>query len=117
MSASERMDAIAQAWDRNRRDLVHYATRLLADADAANDVVQQAALRALGADNAPSDDAGLRKWLFRIISNLAIDELRRRGTWSETTLIEARAAAESDTEFVDASLRLRGSQEMSAIAR
>jgi RNA polymerase sigma-70 factor (ECF subfamily) len=117
MSAAERMDLVSQAWERNRADLVRYARRLLINAEAADDVVQQTAVRALQSDSHPTGSEDLRRWLFRITSNLAIDELRRRGTWSETALFDSRSEAENDPEFVEASLALRGTQEVAAIAR
>ena len=111
------MNRLAAAWDRNRPDLLRYVERLLLDPAAAEDVVQQAAVRAMKAASPPSGDEELRKWLFRITSNLAIDELRRRRTWSERALFDARSEAESDPAFVASSLALRGTAEVRAIAQ
>jgi RNA polymerase sigma-70 factor (ECF subfamily) len=111
------MEALARAWDRNREDLLRYVARLLADSDAAQDIVQQAAVRAMNAATPPAEEVDLRKWLFRITSNLAIDELRRRRTWAETALLDAREDAEGDPQFVAASVAMRGTQEVVAIAR
>lgn len=111
------MNHLAGAWERNRPDLLRYVARLLPDREAAEDVVQQVAIRAMNAAAVPADDTELRKWLFRITSNLAIDELRRRRTWSETAIFDARRHAESDTDFVAAALALRGTQEVRAIAQ
>ena len=117
MSEQEWMTVVSTAWEENRKDLLRYVARLVVNPDVAQDLVQQTALRALSAAAGPSDSIELRKWLFRIASNLTIDELRRRGTWNEMALIDARRDAEGDPDFVAESLVLRGTQEMSAIAR
>lgn len=111
------MNRLAEAWERNRPDLLRYVGRLLLDSTTAEDLVQQAAVRAMNAASPPDGDVELRKWLFRITSNLAIDELRRRRTWSETAIFDARQDAEGDADFVASSLALRGTQEVSAIAQ
>ena len=111
------MEAVASAWARNRADLLRFVRRLVLSPDVAEDIVQQAGNRAIAAMNAPSDEAGLRKWLFRIASNLAIDELRRQGTWSETVLMESRSDAENDAGFVQKSEAMRATPEVAAIAR
>ena len=110
------MDRVAAAWDRNRVDLLRFLRRLLVRPELAEDIVQKAGERALSAERAPADASELRRWLFRIASNLAIDELRRQGTWSETALLEARGAAEDDETFVEASLAMRATAEVAAIA-
>jgi RNA polymerase sigma-70 factor, ECF subfamily len=111
------MNRLSAAWERNRPDLLRYVSRLLLDPDTAEDVIQQTAVRALNAPSPPQGDVELRKWLFRITSNLAIDELRRRRRWSERALLDAREEAERDPDFVAASLALRGTQEVNAIAQ
>lgn len=58
--------------------LVAFSRALLADADAARDLVQEAAARALSARRVPSDEPAYRAWMFRIVRNAAIDELRRK---------------------------------------
>lgn len=57
--------------------LVAFARTILGDADAARDLVQEAATRALAADRVPDDPPAYRAWMFRIVRNAAIDELRR----------------------------------------
>jgi RNA polymerase sigma-70 factor (ECF subfamily) len=58
--------------------LVAFARTMLADGDAARDLVQEAAARALGAGQVPSDAPAYRAWMFRIVRNAALDDLRRR---------------------------------------
>ena len=57
--------------------LVAFARAILADADAARDLVQEAAARALAARRVPEDEPAYRAWMFRIVRNAAIDEFRR----------------------------------------
>jgi RNA polymerase sigma-70 factor (ECF subfamily) len=57
--------------------LVAFARAILADADGARDLVQEAAARALAARRVPDDEPAYRAWMFRIVRNAAIDELRR----------------------------------------
>ena len=110
------MEGVAEAWDRNRADLLRFLRRLLVRPELAEDIVQKTGLRALSAESAPAHENEMRPWLFRIASNLAIDELRRQGTWSETALIEARGVAEDDEAFVDASLAMRATADVALIA-
>ncbi|MBV6488523.1 MAG: ECF RNA polymerase sigma factor EcfG [Pseudorhodoplanes sp.] len=58
--------------------LVAFARTLLGDPDHARDLVQEAVTRALAAERVPADPAAYRAWMFRIVRNAAIDELRRR---------------------------------------
>lgn len=58
--------------------LVAFARTLMGDRETARDLVQEAAARALGAVRVPSEPAAYSAWMFRIVRNAAIDELRRR---------------------------------------
>ena len=57
--------------------LVAFARTMLGDTDAARDLVQEAAARALGAGRVPADAPAYRAWMFRIVRNAALDQLRR----------------------------------------
>ncbi len=57
--------------------LTAFARTIMGDADAARDLVQEAAARALSARNVPADPPAYRAWMFRIVRNAALDELRR----------------------------------------
>jgi RNA polymerase sigma-70 factor (ECF subfamily) len=56
---------------------VAFAHTMLGDSDAARDLVQEAAARALGARRVPNDAPAYRAWMFKIVRNAALDELRR----------------------------------------
>lgn len=58
--------------------LFAFARTMLGDSDAARDLVQEAAARALAASRVPDDPPAYRAWMFRIVRNAALDELRRR---------------------------------------
>lgn len=58
--------------------LFAFARTMLGDADAARDLVQEAAARALAARRVPEDAPAYRAWMFRIVRNAALDELRRK---------------------------------------
>ncbi len=57
--------------------LVAFARTILGDPDIARDLVQEAVTRALGAQRVPDDPPAYRAWMFRIVRNAALDELRR----------------------------------------
>ncbi len=59
--------------------LFAYALSLTNDRDAAFDLVQDCAVRALSARRVPHDEPAYRAWLFRILRNAFIDGRRRRG--------------------------------------
>ncbi len=58
--------------------LYAFARTMLGDGDAARDLVQEAAARALAARRVPDVAAAYRLWLFQIVRNAALDELKRR---------------------------------------
>jgi RNA polymerase sigma-70 factor (ECF subfamily) len=58
--------------------LVAFARTMIGNRDDARDLVQEAAARALAARNVPADAPAYRAWVFRIVRNAAIDELRAR---------------------------------------
>ena len=58
--------------------LCAFARTMLKDAEGARDLVQEAATRALAARRVPEDAPAYRAWMFRIVRNAALDELRRK---------------------------------------
>jgi RNA polymerase sigma-70 factor (ECF subfamily) len=83
----------------------------------AEELTQEAALRLLQDERIPDDEGQIRAWLFRVVSNLAIDHLRRHSTWKELVLVDVRERAVADPEFVAVSQQMRDSPEVAAIAR
>lgn len=58
--------------------LFAFARVMLGNAEAARDIVQEAAAKALAATRVPRDPPAYRAWMFRIVRNAAVDEIRRR---------------------------------------
>jgi RNA polymerase sigma-70 factor (ECF subfamily) len=79
------------------------AFRLLGDRDRMDDALQEAYVRAFRALPRFKGDAALGTWLYRIVYNACLDELRRGRRRREAVLDDAAAAAEDD---VDARLDL-----------
>lgn len=67
-----------------------YARALCRDSSAADDLVQETVLRALGAEGQWQPDSNLRAWLFTIQRNAWLGGLRRRGV--ETRYMEQVAS-------------------------
>ncbi|MXP62967.1 sigma-70 family RNA polymerase sigma factor [Roseomonas sp. M0104] len=61
-------------------DLRAFARFLARDPTAADDLVQEAILRALRAESQWDPETSLRAWLFRILRNAFLEQIRRHGT-------------------------------------
>jgi RNA polymerase sigma-70 factor, ECF subfamily len=110
-------DARAAAYQLHQRELTAYATRLVVRPEVAEELVQDAAVRLLGSEVVPTESAEVGAWLFKVVTNLAIDHLRRHSTWRELVLVDTKARCERDEAFISASRSMRGSPEQKAIAR
>jgi RNA polymerase sigma-70 factor (ECF subfamily) len=64
-------------FDRWAGPLLRYLERMVSDAGTAEELVQEAFLRVHGARDRYSHDARFSTWLYRIATNLALNELRR----------------------------------------
>ena len=60
--------------------LSNYARCLTGNRDTARDLVQSCAVKALSAKNVPIDKAAYRAWLFKILRNIFLDNLRKKAT-------------------------------------
>lgn len=108
---------VAAAFQAHRRALVSFATSMVVREEIAEELVQEVAVRALQQERLPADASELRAWLFRVVSNLAIDHLRRHATWRESLLGETRRRADADPGFIAESQLLAGSAETRTIAK
>ncbi len=70
--------------------LVAFARTIVGNSDTARDLVQEAVARALSARRVPDAAAAYRAWMFKIVRNAALDELRRK----RLEPIEAEPAAD-----------------------
>ncbi len=64
-------------FDRWARPLLHFLERMVHDAATAEELVQEAFLRVHGARSRYRPEAKFSTWLYRIGTNLALNELRR----------------------------------------
>jgi RNA polymerase sigma-70 factor (ECF subfamily) len=78
----DRSDAQRAAFDRligeYQVPIFNYALRMIGDADRAADVAQDTFIKAFRKLDTLTDAASTRSWIYRIATNTAIDELRRR---------------------------------------
>ena len=99
-------ETLADAFGRHRRVLWAIAYRLTGSPADADDVVQDAFVRALERPPAHFSDDSWRPWLVRVTVNLGRDHLRRRhrrpyvGTWLPTPLPTGEAASRPAPEPV-----------------
>ena len=115
--SENRQFRVAAIYERHRRELVVYVSRLVRYNAVAEEIAQEAVMRLLQQDHVGEDENTVRAWLYRVSTNIALDHLRRHSTNREFPLLEARQRAENDVGFVKASQDLRGSPETRAIAR
>lgn len=88
--------AFLELYRQTAEPLRRYAARGLGSASAADDVVQEAYVRALASKGFPADPDEGRAYLFRVVSNLMIDHWRRRRRELEHATMEEAAAAVND---------------------
>ena len=82
---------------RHQRQAYHVAYRLTGNHADAEDLAQEAFVRAFRFFDTYRRDLPFEKWLFRIISNLFVDDIRRRSriktkSLDETMMIDGEAA-------------------------
>ena len=97
---------------RYQRQVYNLAYRMLGNAEDAGDLVQDTFLRAYGALASFRQDASFLTWLYKIASNLCIDQLRSRkakGTLSlEVELDEGREPADATRGTMPEDCAVRG---------
>ena len=94
----------ARFYDATVRPLRGYLTRLSRNVALADDLAQEAYCRVLTAAAPPTDADRLRRYLFRVATNLYRDHFRR-ARWDGGSLDEKHEPAERDSER---RLHLRG---------
>ena len=70
--------ALGEFYQRHVRSVWKYVYRVTNNAADADDIAQEAFLRLFQAELAPSDDEGLRRYVFRIAGNLIADRWRKQ---------------------------------------
>jgi RNA polymerase sigma-70 factor, ECF subfamily len=74
-------------------ELRAYSRSICRSVSDAEDLVQDAIERALRTDGRPTKLDQLRPWMFRVIRNLSIDELRKRRVRREYSLAQERLSS------------------------
>jgi RNA polymerase sigma-70 factor (ECF subfamily) len=82
-------------------DLLAYASSLTLDAIEAEDLVQDAVVRALRANRVPRQISDLRPWMFRVIKNLFIDQKRKERLQREFSAAEGRLSDIEQAQAMD----------------
>ncbi|HUQ51071.1 MAG TPA: RNA polymerase sigma factor [Gammaproteobacteria bacterium] len=80
---ARRTQFIAALYQRHRRSLLWYLTRLIPNRADAEEVAQEAFVRLLGATHLETDASRARNYLFATATNLARDNYRRRSARAE----------------------------------
>lgn len=110
--------AFEDLYEATRPELTAYLCRLVVRPQLAEELAQTVFLRLLEqSEGAPESREAARAWLFRIATNLAIDQLRRHASWREHMMSDLREAAEVDPAFLSLSESLIGTPETKTIAR
>jgi len=71
-------DSFDQLIEQHRHEIIGYLTRMLGDAQDAEDAYQDALLRAYRAHKRLHPDSNVRAWLYKIATNVALNALKRR---------------------------------------
>jgi RNA polymerase sigma-70 factor (ECF subfamily) len=98
-------------WDALYREhgpaLLRYLRRLTKGPEVAEELMQEVFARAIRATRTPGSSLDIRRWLYRIATNAAIDHLRRERRWQFLPFSgrEAAPLPSDDVELVRRSLR------------
>jgi RNA polymerase sigma-70 factor (ECF subfamily) len=68
----------AQLFDEYSAPIFNYVLRMVADRDRAADITQDTFIKAYRKLHTVTDETSTRSWLYRIATNTAIDDMRRR---------------------------------------
>src|SRR5437879_1980159 len=96
---------------RYQRQVYNLAYRMLGNAEDAGDLVQDTFLRAFGALSSFRQDASFLTWLYKIASNLCIDQMRARksrGALSLDVELEEGREPMADRTFAPEDRAVRG---------
>ena len=98
--AGENYTAFTELFQQNRNRLVRVAMRITRNQEEAEDVVQEAALRALGKLEGFRGESRLDTWIYAIIANSAINRLRSPSRRRDVALDIAMTNAKDLVSFI-----------------
>ena len=94
MASTQKEAALRSLHDRHAPELWRFALRLTHDPQAAEDVVQEALLRAWrDPDLVNRSDAAARAWLFTVTRHLVVDRWRSAAARHETGPVDVEGKA------------------------
>jgi RNA polymerase sigma-70 factor (ECF subfamily) len=76
--ADSQETAFAQLFDEFSAPIYNYVLRMVSDADRAADITQDTFIKAYRKLDTLTETTSTRSWLYRIATNTAIDDMRRR---------------------------------------
>jgi RNA polymerase sigma-70 factor (ECF subfamily) len=76
--AAQPVESFEAIFERFQTPIYNYVLRMMGDPDDANDLTQEAFLKAYQALPKLSGEVNINAWLYRIATNTCLDELRRR---------------------------------------
>jgi RNA polymerase sigma-70 factor, ECF subfamily len=77
-TADRRETEFARLFEEYSAPIYNYVLRMVADADRAADITQDTFIKAYRKLDSVTDATSTRSWLYRIATNTAIDDMRRR---------------------------------------
>jgi RNA polymerase sigma factor CnrH len=103
---SARSELVERLFTAHRAALLQYLTRLLGSGEDAEEIVQETYIRVLKLDDVSQLDSEVRRFLFRIATNLARDRFRQRKARAHDAhvpydLVELEGHGEAPEEIVD----------------
>lgn len=75
---TDRSATFARLFEEFGAPVYNYVLRMVGDADRADDITQDTFIKAYRKLDTLTDETSIRSWIYRIATNTAIDELRRR---------------------------------------
>jgi RNA polymerase sigma-70 factor (ECF subfamily) len=93
LTTNDESHAVERLYNEQRRPLLAYLARLVGDREAAEDLCQEAFLKALRSWARHDPAASPVAWLYRIATNTAYDHLRRRRRAALAPLVEVDVLA------------------------
>ncbi|MCY2925778.1 MAG: sigma-70 family RNA polymerase sigma factor [Planctomycetota bacterium] len=98
--AAGRTEALDELVRRHQEKVLALALRTLGDPDAAGDIAQEAFVKVFRSARRYQPSAKFTTWLYRIVVNCCLDQMRRRRPAANIDDVAAPAAGESAPEGV-----------------
>ncbi|MBO6515824.1 MAG: sigma-70 family RNA polymerase sigma factor, partial [Bacteroidia bacterium] len=100
-------EQFAREFESYRSQLKSYVLRMTANAEDAEDIVQDTYLKAHANLSNVRGDSSLKTWVFSIASNLTKDKMRAQKRWPENVTDICKEAALSNQDFFQEAMNIR----------